>query len=145
MITKCVSFRRFEGRPLNAPPAPPLPSFQVQQAPPFMFAAVDFVGPMYLRSKGELSSNMCLFTCCVTCAIHLELVLNMMTSTFIRCLKRFSGRRGLPKRILSNNAKTFKAATRLLKLIVYTCYRPCLVAETCRNVRFARLLGLCVS
>ena len=120
VITKCVNCRRFEGRPLNAPPAPPLPSFQVQEAPPFTYGAVDFAGPMYLRSKGEFGSNkvwMCLFTCCVTCAIHLELVTDMTTTTFIWCLKRFSARRGLPKRILSDNAKTFKAAAKLLKSI----------------------------
>ena len=120
VITKCVNCRRFEGRPLNVPPAPPLPSFQVQEVPPFTYAAVDFAGLMYLRSKGEFGSNkvwMCLFTCCITRAIHLKLVTDMTTTTFIRCLKRFSARRGLPKRILSDNAKTFKAAAKLLKSI----------------------------
>ena len=51
----------------------------------------------------------CLFTCCVTRAVHLELVLDLSAVTFIRCLKRFAARRGLPRKIVSDNAKTFKA------------------------------------
>ena len=120
IIHKCVICRRFEGRPFTAPPAPPLPSFRVNKAPPFSYTALDFAGPMYLKCKGESSSNkvwICLFTCCVTRAIHLELVPDMTTTTFIRCLKRFSARRGLPRRIISDNAKTFKAAARLIKTI----------------------------
>lgn len=119
LIHRCVVCRRFEGRPFNPPPAPPLPSFRVNEAPPFAFTAVDFVGPVYLRSK-EAGSNkawICLFTCCVTRAIHLELVLDMSAPTFIRALKRFSARRGLPKKILSDNAKTFKAAAKTLNTV----------------------------
>ena len=41
----------------------------------------------------------------------------MTTTTFIRCLKRFSARRGLPQRILSDNAKTFKAAAKLIQTV----------------------------
>ena len=44
----------------------------------------------------------------------------MSTLTFIRALKRFSARRGLPKRILSDNAKTFRAAAKLLK-VIFSC------------------------
>ena len=120
IIHKCVTCRRFEGRPFIPPPAPPLPSFRVKEAPPFAYTAVDFAGPMYLKCKGESSSSkswICLFTCCVTRAIHLELVPDMTTTTFIRCLKRFAARRGLPRRIISDNAKTFKAAAKLIKTI----------------------------
>ena len=59
----------------------------------------------------------CLFTCLVTRALHLEVVLNMSTETFIRCLKRFAARRGLPQRFISDNGKTFKAASRFLRFV----------------------------
>ena len=120
IIHKCVVCRRFEGKPLIAPPAPPLPSFRVNKAPPFAYTAVDFAGPMYLKCTGGFSSTkvwICLFTCCVTRAVHLELVPDTTTTTFIRSLKWFSARRGLPRRIVSDNAKTFKAASRLIKTI----------------------------
>ena len=59
----------------------------------------------------------CLFTCCVSRAVHLELVLDMTTATFIRCIKRFAARRGLPRKFLSDNAKTFKSAAKVLRTV----------------------------
>ena len=101
----------FEGRPLNPPPAPPLPSFRVNDAPPFSYAPVDFAGPVYFRMKetGGNKAWICLFTCCVTRAIHLELVLDILTVTFIRTLKCFSARRSYHK-------ESYQTMPRLLKL-----------------------------
>ena len=115
IIHKCVVCRRFEALPYRAPPsAPPLPNFRVNEAPPFAYTAVDYAGPMYVRGHHkEAEGNkiwICLFTCCVTRATHLQLVLDLSTTTFIRCLKKFTARRGVPKKIVSDNAKTFKAA-----------------------------------
>ena len=53
VIHKCVVCRRFEGRPFNPPPAPPLPSFRVTEAPPFAYTAVDFAEPCMLEEKRE--------------------------------------------------------------------------------------------
>ena len=114
-IHKCITCRRFDGMPLRAPPAPSLPEFRVNEAPPFSNSAVDFAGPLYVRSRRVSESNrICLFTCCVTRAVHLELVLDLSAVTFIRCLKRFAARRGLPWRIVSDNAKTFKATAKAI-------------------------------
>ena len=44
-----------------------------------------------------------------------DIVPNMSTQTFICSLKRFAARRGLPRMIVSDNGKTFKAAAKLLK------------------------------
>ena len=43
-----------------------------------------------------------------------ELVLDLSAVTFIWCLKRFAARRGLPRRIVSDNAKTFKATAKAI-------------------------------
>lgn len=56
-----------------------------------------------------------LFICSVTRALHLELVNELSTPAFIRCLKKFTARRGLPRRIVSDNAETFKAATKAIE------------------------------
>ena len=119
IIHKYVVCRRFEGLPYCASPAPPLPSFRVNEAPPFTYIAVDYAGPMYVRGHHkEAEGNkvrICLFMYCVTRATHLELVLDLSTATFIRCLKRFTARRGLPKKIVSDKAKTFKAAAKTIE------------------------------
>ena len=54
---------------------------------------------------------MVLYTCYVTRAVHLDLVRDMTAGTFLRSLRRFVARRGIPTRMLSDNAKTFKSAS----------------------------------
>ena len=44
-------------------------------------------------------------------SVHLDTVLDQST---LACLKRFVARRGLPKRFISDNGKTFKAASKYL-------------------------------
>lgn len=99
-------------------PSPPLPEFRVTQARPFQYVGVDFAGPLYIK-KGKATGNckvwLCLYTCAVTRAVHLEIVPNLNAPTFIRCFKRFTSRRGLPSRVVSDNAKTFKSSAKLIR------------------------------
>lgn len=53
----------------------------------------------------------------VTRAVHLDIVPDASTGTFIRCLKRFAARRGLPRKFVSDNAKTFKAAAKFFEAV----------------------------
>lgn len=61
---------------------------------------------------------LCLYTCCVTRAVHLDLVPDLNATTFIRSFKRFSARRGVPARMVSDNAKTFKSATKIISKVL---------------------------
>ena len=56
----------------------------------------------------------CLFTCCATRAVHLDLVVDMTASSFILCFRRFTARRGVPWKLISDNSKTFKSANKIL-------------------------------
>jgi hypothetical protein len=115
IIHRCCVCRRHEGKPYSAPPPPPLPTFRVEEAPPFSFTGVDFAGPLYVRGNGASKKVwICLYTCCVVRAIHLDLVPDLSTSAFLRCFRRFTARRGVPQRILSDNGKTFKAAAKAI-------------------------------
>ena len=117
ILHKCVTCRRFEGPPCKAPQPPPLPKCRVKEAPAFSYTGVDFAGPFVVRASQGSQSNkvwMALFTCYVTRAVHLDTVPDQSTLAFIRCLKRFVARRGLPKRFISDNEKTFKATSKYL-------------------------------
>ena len=99
------------------PPPPPLPTFRVKEEPPFSYTGVDFAGPLHVHPYSLTESNkvwICLFTCLVTRAVHLDVVTDLTAVTFIRCLKRFAGR-SLPRMFLSNNGKTFKPAATFVK------------------------------
>ena len=54
---------------------PPLPSFRVSEAPPFAYTVdLDFARPIYIRGAEKSKVWICLFTCCIVRAIHLEIV-----------------------------------------------------------------------
>ena len=46
----------------------------------------------------------------MTRALHLDVVPDQSTQSFLRCLKRFAARRDLPAKFLSDNGKTLAAA-----------------------------------
>ncbi len=117
LIYRCPVCRRFKGPRYSVPPPPPLPEFRVSEQPPFTFTGVDFAGPLYIRYPGKPECSkvwLCLFTCCVVRAVHLDLVPNLTTPAFLMCLKRFVARRGIPRRMISDNGRTFKGAAKLL-------------------------------
>ncbi len=121
IIHRCITCRRYEGAPFKAPPPPPLPTFRVKEDPAFTYTGVDFAGPLFVRAGGAIESNTMwigLFSCFVTRAIHLDIVSDLNTETFIRCLKRFAARRGLPRQFISDNGKTFKAASKYIEAVI---------------------------
>lgn len=115
LLYRYVVCRRFEGVPFKSPPPPPLARFQINEDPAFSYTIVDFAGSLSLRVQGTTpgKARICLYTCFVTRAIHLDAVPASSTQTFIRCIKRFVARRGLPCK-----AKTFKSAATYLKAIL---------------------------
>ena len=48
----------------------------------------------------------------VTRAVHLDIVTDLSTGTFIQCLKIFTARRGLLYKLISDNGKTLKVAAK---------------------------------
>ena len=121
IIRQCIVCKRFEGRSCLGPSPPPLPDFRLSQEPPFTFTGVDFAGPLFVRPGGGAPDHkvwICLYTCCVTRAVHLDIVSDLTTAAFLRSLKRFSARRGLPRLFVSDNGKTFKAASKAIKEIM---------------------------
>ena len=113
-IHSCVVCRRIDGTPYNPPRPPALPESRVKESPPFTFTGIDFAGPLYLRDSDE-KLWICLFTCAVVRAVHLEVVTSLSAQSFIRCFSRFVSRRGLPSMLITDNAKTFKSAKQILK------------------------------
>ena len=72
------------------------------------------MGPLHVRQVFDaVDPNMhkvevVLYTCAVTRAVHLDLVPDLLASSFLRSLKRFIGRRGIPNLMISDNATCFK-------------------------------------
>eukprot|EP00794_Sanderia_malayensis_P017243 gene17243-biopygen14837 len=117
VIGKCHTCKRLEGKLFQSPPVAELPGFRVNEDRPFANTGIDFAGPLYVKGeKGEIKKvYIALFTCCVTRAVHLELVNDLNAITFSNCFRRFCSRRGTPRLVNTDNAKTFKAAANLMK------------------------------
>ncbi|XP_063420614.1 uncharacterized protein LOC134705828 [Mytilus trossulus] len=113
ILMKCVTCRKVIGKSYPAPEIPPLPKERVQDATPFSITGVDFTGALTTRNRHNEESKVyiCLFTCAVTRAVHLELVYDLSEESFLLCFRRFVSRRSVPKIMMSDNALTFKAAS----------------------------------
>ena len=112
LLRRCVTCRKVQGTAFRAPDPAPLPKLRVQEAKPFSVTGVDFTGPLYVRSeKGTTKSYICLFTCAVTRAVHLEVVSDLSEQSFLQAFRRFSSRRSVPHHMISDNASTFLAAS----------------------------------
>ena len=112
ILHKCLLCKRMEGQHYRTKPSPPLPQYRVRQAHPFSSCGLDYAGPLYTRDTNKVW--ICLFTCCATRAIHLELVQDMTAKAFLLCFKRFTARRGVPSRVVHDNSQTFKSGNRLI-------------------------------
>ena len=109
VVKSCVACRRQEARPYNAVVAP-LPADRVKSVCPFSVTGVDFAGPLYVVDCPGKKFYICLYTCLVVRAVHLELVSSLNVEEFILSFKRFVARRGLPTVVWSDNARTFVSA-----------------------------------
>ncbi|XP_046857876.1 uncharacterized protein LOC124451299 [Xenia sp. Carnegie-2017] len=117
ILNKCIVCKKLEGKSYNRPSEANLPAFRVEQSEPFSKTGVDFAGPLYVKNApgGTDKVYIALFSCCVTRALHLDLVKDLSADEFVRCLRRFAARRGTPSLMVSDNAKTFKATVKTLE------------------------------
>lgn len=118
VIHRCLKCRKLEGQPYQSVPSPPLPEYRVRRSRPFCYTGVDFAGPLYVKQSVISESRkvwLCLYTCCATRAVHLDLVPNLSALAFLRSFKRFTSRRGIPSMMVSDNGKTFKSASKIIR------------------------------
>ncbi len=78
---------------------------------------MDYLGPLYCHDLPNMKFYVCLFTCGVVRAIHLELTSALSSSEFLHAFRRFAARRGLPKFLYSDNAKNFTGSVKALQSV----------------------------
>ncbi|XP_077547781.1 uncharacterized protein LOC144160032 [Haemaphysalis longicornis] len=112
VVRSCAVCRRYSASHIEADTGL-LPPERTTKAEPFEVVGIDFAGPLFVNEKGKMVKvYIVLFTCAVTRAVHLELVTDMSTGTFIHAFRRFVSRRGLCRGVYSDNALTFKRASK---------------------------------
>ncbi|XP_043501598.1 uncharacterized protein LOC122523780 [Polistes fuscatus] len=97
-----------------------LPVDRVVGSRAFANSGLDYAGPVKVRmSKGRGNRSgkgyIALFVCFATRAIHLELVSDLSSESFLCAYRRFVGRRGICRNLYSDNATNFQGADKELK------------------------------
>lgn len=97
-----------------------LPLERVTQNFVFNICGIDFCGPFLVKYKNQRKGivnkvYVAIFICFTTRAIHLEVVTDLTTQSFLASLKRFFARRGKCQKLFTDNAKTFVGANKELK------------------------------
>ncbi|XP_045466602.1 uncharacterized protein LOC123675299 [Harmonia axyridis] len=92
-----------------------LPRARVTPSRPFSKCGVDYAGPIMikegtLRRSKLVKAYISIFVCLSTRAVHIELVKDLTTDSFLNALKRLISRRGKPTEIFSDNGSNFVGA-----------------------------------
>ena len=109
---RCLLCKRMEGVCFGQPGSAPLPRSRVVGDRAFRTTGIDYCGPVYIKISEKSDSEkayIALMTCATSRMLHLELTPDLGADALIRCLKRFTSRRGKPTQFISDNAKTFKS------------------------------------
>ncbi|KAH7707616.1 Pao retrotransposon peptidase family protein [Aphelenchoides avenae] len=119
----CRRCDRFNAQPYKLPNWPNLPEARVNMAPPFKHSGVDYARPFWLTltdAEGRTFKRkhwICIFTCLAVRAIHLELIDNLSTNSFMQALRRFMNRRGIVQTMISDNGTQFVASKEIYKMV----------------------------
>ncbi|XP_039451485.2 uncharacterized protein LOC120430439 [Culex pipiens pallens] len=85
------------------------------QLRPFSYVGIDYFGPVIVTIGRRAEKRwICLFTCLVTRAIHMEVAHSLSSASCMMAIRRFICRRGAPLEIFSDNGTNFQAASKEL-------------------------------
>ena len=107
---ECASCKRRKAKVAPQIMAPLPPSRLATSLQAFAKAAVDFGGTfmtMQGRGRPRQKRYLCLFTCLVSRAVHLEIAYGLDVDSYLNALNRMINRRGVPDEILSDNGTNF--------------------------------------
>ena len=122
VIKDCLHGKRLRTKPIP-PVTGDLPYGRIEIGrPPFYNTGIDYFGPILTKQSRRTRSTTgktkrwgALFTCLNIRAVHLEIVWDLTTDSFISALRRFCSRRGYPHIISSDNGTNLVEADSELK------------------------------
>lgn len=140
IVHGCITCSRMRGK-LVTPIMGNLPKERLNPGFPFIFCGVDYCGPaLILNRKGRGAKTqkayICLFICFSTRAVHLELVTDLTSDSYLLALKRFISRRGKPSEIYSDNGKNFVGLKNEFKHFLTSCSAEIKEYATSQNIKF---------
>ena len=121
IINKCVTckrkFKQLAGQRMSV-----LPVERIKPSPAFSNVGIDYFGPF--ATKGEVQKRTrgkgygVIITCDVSRAVHVEMVPDYGTPSFMLALRRFATLRGWPRKIHSDPGSQLKSAATELQNVI---------------------------
>lgn len=121
LIHKCVTCRKLR-RSLETQKMADVPTDRITPGPPFTSVGIDAFGPWQVATRktrgGAANSKRwgIIFTCLFCRAVHIEIVEEMSSSSFINAFRRFLAIRGPVKFIHSDRGSNFIGAAEEMKM-----------------------------
>ena len=111
VIDNCTDCKKVHGKAYASPPMPDLPAKRLNLDRPYKTVGVDHTGSLsYRTDHGTAKGYVLIISCCVTRHVHLQLVPDMTTKSFIQALRYHAAIYGSMEEILCDNSKTFTSA-----------------------------------
>ena len=120
ILRNCNTCRRIDSKSYRYPHQPALPSYRINSAPPLSAVGIDYTRQLFVKSNTAEESNayMAIFACCITGAVHLELVTDRTAERFLLACHRFCAENSVPTTVGSDNATYFIAGESAIKTIL---------------------------
>ena len=98
----------------------PLPVSRCIPLKAFVNVGVDYAGPFTVKITRRVSAKryLCLFTCFLSRAVHLEMAYSLDTPGFLLAFSRMVARRGKPTKVTSDNGSNFIGGESELRALV---------------------------
>ena len=115
---KCVTCKRQIGR-CESQIMGQLPEERTKPAPQWSYVSLDLFGPFPIRGEANKRTRSrgygLIIDCLLTRAIHLDVVCDYSTKSFLMALRRFMSVRGCPSKIYSDQGSQLRAADKELR------------------------------
>ena len=114
VISKCTICQKFNNLVFKYPKVTNLPKSRVNYIKPYRHTGIDYTGHVWVKGdRGVCKMYLLIFMCLIVGAVHVELVKDMSTNSFILALIRFTDIYDISSHIYSGSAKSFIAGCKL--------------------------------
>ena len=120
IVNHCQICSDQRGQRYHVPGSPALPAYRFNVNEPWSTTALDMTGHMLTKEHGSNELNkvyFIVFVCMSTGAGHIEMTPDASSESFSKAFQRFTARRGVPRRVVSDQGSNFKGYNNELKSI----------------------------